>query len=118
MTSLTGPAETWLMETHTSFDGLEQFDRGVSSRGRNSGGDESRSMVAFYRHWWSYRPDEAVQALRKARYFQVSLYRTGIGSEAERSVVDRVELDEVSRDPPRAFVVLVRELSPRRDEAP
>jgi hypothetical protein len=41
-----------------------------------------------------------------------------IGSDAERSLVDRVELEEVSRDPLRAFVVLVRELSPRRDEAP
>src|SRR5436190_23672046 len=32
MTSLTGPAETWIVETHNSFDGLEQFDRGGRSR--------------------------------------------------------------------------------------
>lgn len=41
-----------------------------------------------------------------------------IGSDAERSVVLRVELEEVSRELERAFVVLVRELSPRRDDAP
>jgi hypothetical protein len=33
-------------------------------------------------------------------------------------LVDRVELEEVSREPPRAFVVLVRELSPRPEDAP
>jgi hypothetical protein len=103
MTSLTGPAETWLVETHTSFDGLEQFDRAVSGRSRNAGGDASRSMIAFYRHWWSYRPEEAVQALRKARYFQVSLYRTGIGSEAELAELfkaRRASLDSINLDRP------------------
>lgn len=103
MTSLTGPSETWLMETHNSFDGLEQFDRGASTRSRNAGGDESRSMIAFYRQWWSYRPDEAVQALRKARYFQVSLYRAGVGSEAELSEMfraRRASLDSINLDRP------------------
>lgn len=104
MTALTGPTETWLLETHTSFAGLEQFDQGIGpARGRNAGGDDSRSWIAFYRQWWSHRPDEAVLALRKARYFQVSLYRTGIGSEAEFAELLRARkasLDSINLDRP------------------
>lgn len=105
MTALTGPTETWLLETHTSFAGLEHFDSGIahSARGRNAGGDDSRSLIAFYRQWWSHRPEEAIQALRKARYFQVSLYRTGIGSEAEFAELLRARkasLDSINLDRP------------------
>lgn len=84
-TSLTGRAETWLLETHDSFASLEQFDAGIAypSRGRNAGGEESRTWIAFYRHWWSHLPEEAVQAFRKARYLQISIYHTGLGNETE-----------------------------------
>jgi hypothetical protein len=41
-----------------------------------------------------------------------------MGSEPERSVVDFVEPEEVCRDPVRALVALVRDASPRRDDAP
>lgn len=73
------------METHGSFASLEQFDAGVAhpSRGRNAGGEESRTLVAFYRQWWSHLPEEAVQSFRKARYLQISVYRTGLSNEAE-----------------------------------
>jgi hypothetical protein len=104
MTALTGPTETWLLETHTSFAGLEQFDQGIGpARGRNAGGDDSRSLIAFYRQWWSHRPEEAVQALKKARYFQISLYRTGIGSEGEFAELLRARkasLDSINLDRP------------------
>jgi len=105
MTSLTGQSETWLMETHSSFAGLEEFDSGIprSSRSRNSGDEGSQSLIAFYRHWWSHRPEEAVQALRKVRYFQVSLYRTGLGSEQEFAELLRARkasLDSINLDRP------------------
>jgi hypothetical protein len=105
MSALTGPSETWLLETHISFAGLEQFDSGVNhpDRGRNAGGDDSRSLVAFYRQWWSHRPEEAIQALRKARYIQVSYYRTGVGSEAEFAELLRARkasLDSINLDRP------------------
>lgn len=41
-----------------------------------------------------------------------------MGSEPERSEVLRFAPEDVSRDAVRAFVALVREPSPRRDEAP
>jgi hypothetical protein len=41
-----------------------------------------------------------------------------MGSEPERSLVLRVEPEEVSRDAVRALVALVRDVSPRRDDAP
>jgi hypothetical protein len=105
MTSLTGPSETWLLETHTSFDGLERFDRGISHpmRSRNAGREDSRTLVAFYRQWWSHRPEEAIQALRKARYFQVSLYRIAIGAEGEFAELlraRRASLDSINLDRP------------------
>jgi hypothetical protein len=103
LTSITGPAETWLIETHASFASLEQFDNGGSPRNRYAGAEEARTLIAFHRQWWSHRPDEAVQALRKARYFQVSLYRTGVSAEAEFAELLRARkasLDSINLDRP------------------
>ncbi len=102
LTALTGPAESWLIETHNSFDSLEQFDQGAA-RGRNGGGEDSRSLIAFYRQWWSHRPEEALQALRKARYLQISLYRIAVGAEndlAEILRARRASLDSINLDRP------------------
>ena len=42
MTAITGFAETWFMETHSSFAGLEEWDRRNGFyRGRNAGGEDS-----------------------------------------------------------------------------
>jgi hypothetical protein len=103
LTSLTGPAETWLIETHSSFAALEQFDNGGSPRNRYAGAEDAKTLVAFHRQWWSHRPDEAVQALRKARYFQISLYRTGVSAQTEFAELLRARkasLDSINLDRP------------------
>jgi hypothetical protein len=99
MATLTGQPESWLLETHTSFAGLEEFDAAQP----RSPIPDARTLIAFHRQWWSHRPDEAVQALRKARYIQVSMYRTGISNDAEFAELLRARkasLDSINLDRP------------------
>ena len=102
MTSITGPAETWLIEPQNSFEGIEEVDKAV---GPLVAVDEplsneilaaSRTMIAVYRPGFSYRPEQAIQAFPKARYFQVSLYRIRPGTEAE--FVELVKSRRILRD--------------------
>jgi len=74
MNSLTGRAETCQFETHLSFAGMEEFDATNRPDDRE---DRSQALVLVYRHWWSHRPQEALQALRKARYIQDALGAQG-----------------------------------------
>jgi hypothetical protein len=61
----------------------------------------SRTMLARYRPNLSYRSDQAIRLIPRARYFQVSLYRIRPGTEAEfgelirlrRATADVVNLD-------------------------
>ena len=73
--SLTGKPETWQLETHLSFAGIEEFD--IASNGMRRD-DPSHTMVLVFRAAWSHRPDEELQALRKARYFQVCMFQVGL----------------------------------------
>ena len=58
-------------------------------------------LIGVYRPGLSYRPEQAIQTLRKARYCQVSIYRVRPGSEADfgelvksrRIVFDSINLD-------------------------
>jgi hypothetical protein len=93
MTSVTGPAETWLLEAHGSFSGIEEVDKAL--RPLVSATDQqadplleqalaaTRKMIGIYRPGWSYRPDQAIQMFPKARYFQVTIFRIRPGSEGE-----------------------------------
>lgn len=100
VSSLTGRPETWQFETHLSFSGMEQFDEAA---GQNAARDERSHMtqVLVYRPFWSHRPDDALQALRKARYLQITVFQVGLGSEGEfqnvlgarRSRMDGINLD-------------------------
>ncbi|MGA2588985.1 MAG: hypothetical protein ABSH32_03645 [Bryobacteraceae bacterium] len=95
MTSITGQTESWLVAMHDSFRSIEDVDKTVHPPPSLSGTDEvldqpsegapstSRSMIASYRPAWSYRPDQAIQMLRKARYCQLSIYRIRPGTEAD-----------------------------------
>jgi hypothetical protein len=95
MTSITGQTESWLVAMHDSFRSIEDVDKTVHPPPSLNGADEvleqsseealpaSRSMIASYRPAWSYRPDQAVQMLRKARYCQLSIYRIRPGTEAD-----------------------------------
>lgn len=105
MTAITGSVDTWELETHSSFAGLEQFDNDLLTLrpGEKTRGDQSRTLIAFHRQWWSYRPGEALEALRKARYMQVSIYRIASGSEMEFAELLRARkaaLDSINIDRP------------------
>ena len=112
MTSVTGPAETWFLETHDSFASVEDVNDRIRPLGvdpltdhqpivSNDALADSRSVIAVYRPWLSYRPDQAARTLPKARYFSVMTYRIRPGSEAEfaealrarRDVLDAINLD-------------------------
>src|SRR5204862_6733411 len=62
MTSVTGPAETWFMETHDSFGSVEDVNEKIRPSGVDPFTDqapnlpndalaESRSVIAVYRPW-------------------------------------------------------------------
>jgi hypothetical protein len=112
MTSITGPAETWLMETHNSFASVEEVNERVRPGGLDRlddrldhlSGDvlsDSRSVIAVYRPGLSYRPDQAARMLSRTRYFSVMLYHVRPGAETafsealktRKDVFDTINLD-------------------------
>lgn len=100
MRSITGEPETWLIEAHYSFAGIEELDKAIAAAAVESRPGD-RTLIALYRPGWSYRPDLAIRAFAKARYFHVSEYRIRPGTETEfgelvrqrRSGFDRMNLD-------------------------
>ena len=113
MTSVTGMPETWLMEGHQSFAGVEDLDKAIGALAPASTTNEysgaspedllpsGRTLIAIYRPDWSYRPDQAIRMFPAARYFHVSIYRIKPGGEADfgefvrlrRSGMDKANLD-------------------------
>jgi hypothetical protein len=118
MAAITGRPETWLIEVHDSFAGIEDVDKALApSRDRGEqdlpSGDilaGSGSLIAVYRPGFSYRPEQAIQALGKARYCQVSLYQVHPGSETEFAELvksRRIAFDSMNLDrPDLAYYVL------------
>lgn len=107
MTSVTGPAETWLIAAHDSFASIEDVDKAARPEPVDSFPVDvfgvSRNMVALYRPGLSYRPDQAIRIFPEARYFHVSLYRMRPGAEAdfaELAKLRRASLDSVNLDRP------------------
>ncbi len=121
MAAITGPPETWLIEVHDSFAGIEDVDKSLRQVGPFGAMDTpdqlsgdilggAQSLIAVYRPGFSYRPEQVIQTLRKARYCQVSIYRVHPGGESEfaelvksrRIVFDSINLDR----PDIAYYVL------------
>jgi hypothetical protein len=78
-------------------------------------------MIAAYRPGWSYRPDQAIRLIPRARYFHVSIYRIRPGTEGDfgelvklrRASQDSINLDRpeiayevISGEPSGTFVFL------------
>jgi len=112
MTTITAPAETWIVDTHNSFASIEYVNERVHPGGVNASGDrgeylsgdvlsDSRNIIAIYRPWLSYRPDQAARMLAKTRYFSVTLYQVRPGAAPDfgealrtrRDVLDTINLD-------------------------
>ena len=63
----------------------------------------ARTMIASYRPNYSYRPEQAMRSLPRARYMHITIYRVRGGTEAEFSALvnlRRANLDSVNLDRP------------------
>lgn len=92
MKSITGSSQTWLIESHRSFAGIESMDKvfadlSSGAPDRNGIEDEAFSpstrMIGLFRAGLSYRPDEALKLLQTSRYFQVSIFRIRPGADVD-----------------------------------
>jgi hypothetical protein len=101
MTSVTGPAETWFLETHDSFGSIEAVHEAVHATMPENypgilAGDvlaQAKTLIAVYRPWFSYRPDQAARMLPRTRYFSVSLYRIRPGADGDFAELLRARKD-------------------------
>ena len=113
MTSSTGLPESWLIEQHATFASIEDLDNAMGSAiGAPRPPDfepqdevlgPARTMIAYYRAGWGYRPEEAVRRLPRARYIHVTVYRMRPGSDDELEKlmhVRRQRMDSVNLDRP------------------
>ena len=106
--SLTGSPEAWLIEYHDSFASIEAAMTSLARPGASpapvpDGLPLAASTIAVYRAGLSYRPEEAVAALPKARYLNVSVYRIRAGADldfAELMRLRRRGLDAINMDRP------------------
>ncbi|MBZ5726449.1 MAG: hypothetical protein LAP87_15790 [Acidobacteriia bacterium] len=95
MTSVTGLPETWLIEAHYTYASIEDLDKALSALGdsrtpADSGSQPQedlqaapRTLMAVLRPAWSYRPDQAMRVLPRARYVHVSIFRIRPGTEGD-----------------------------------
>lgn len=111
--SLTGSSESWLIEAHNSFESIEASLLASANELPLAVSDSlplSASAIATYRSELSYRPQEAVAALPRARYLSVSVCRIRGGADFEFAELIRFRrraLDAANIDRPEvAFQVI------------
>src|SRR6185436_11486742 len=54
---------------------------------------QAKTLIAVYRPWFSYRPDQAARMLPRTRYFSVSLYRIRPGADGDFAELLRARKD-------------------------
>jgi hypothetical protein len=100
MAAVSGPSEVWLLETLDSFEVLENVDKALSAFDPPEAGI---SFICVYRQALSYRPEDAIKLLPRARYVQASVFRIRPGSEAEFAELMRMRragFDTINLDRP------------------
>jgi len=115
LAAATGLPQTWMVELHANFASVEDLDKALSAQPRGFEASDSygqpqedllappRTMIALYEHAWSYRPDEAVRLLPKARYMNVTIHRIRTGLEgdfAELVSLRKLTNDSINLDRP------------------
>jgi len=115
LAAATGLPQTWMVELHANFASLEDLDKALTSQAPGRQPSDSfgqpqedllappRTMIALYEHAWSYRPDEAIRLLPKARYVNVTIHRIRTGLEADFAELVRLRKltnDSVNLDRP------------------
>jgi hypothetical protein len=95
MSSATGSPQTWTIEMHNNFASIEDLDKTIFGMAPAPGARDAygqpqedlltppRTMIALYEPEWSYRPDDAVRLLPKARYMEVTIHRIRQGLESD-----------------------------------
>ena len=94
-TSISGPRETWLLESHDSYGSIEDVDQKLNAD------TDALIQVGLYLPNLSYRPDQAVRNIPRARYLSVTIYRILPGTDsifgdlirARRAAYDAINLD-------------------------
>jgi hypothetical protein len=115
LAAATGLPQTWMVELHANFASLEDLDKALNAQGPGRQPSDSfgqpqedllappRTMIALYEHEWSYRPDEAVRLLPKARYVMVTIHRIRTGLDGDFSQLVRLRKltnDSINLDRP------------------
>jgi hypothetical protein len=106
----TGLPQTWWIEMHPTFASIEDLDRALTGTALVTMPNDSRAMIAVLQAGWSYRPEEAVRTLSKARYMRVTIYRIRPGTEADLAGLARLHSstsDRVNSDRPDLFYHVV-----------
>ena len=110
ITAMTGVPETWMIEWHNSFMSIQGLDNAMAPgrsavRAEASGASQddvlspARTMIATYRQELSYRPQDAIRLLARARYFHVSIFRVQPGQDdnlMEVMTIRRATMDSVN----------------------
>jgi hypothetical protein len=122
MYAVAGPFEGWLAEFHDSFGSLENLDKALGYQlPAGAPGPNARALVGSYRAGFSYRAEQAMQSLAKARYVDVVIYHIQPGERGDferflktrRAAMSSVNLDRptlvyqvASGEPLGTFLVL------------
>ncbi|HEX3745445.1 MAG TPA: hypothetical protein VHW09_15990 [Bryobacteraceae bacterium] len=95
LSSATGAPQTWTIELHNNFASIEDLDKAIAAAGmapapRDAYGQSQddlllppRTMLAVFQPELSYRPDEAIRLLPKARYMSITINRIRVGLEGD-----------------------------------
>ncbi len=107
--AVTGSAESWLIEAHDSFASIEATlnavarAQGVQAAASFDALPLSGTTIGLFRAALSYRAEEAMAALQRSRYLNVSVYRIRAGGDLEFAELIRIGrrgLDAINMDPP------------------
>ncbi|HYL38182.1 MAG TPA: hypothetical protein VEV17_19855 [Bryobacteraceae bacterium] len=100
MTTLTGTPQAWFLEAHDSFDSIAKAEAALDKPEFEtlealdaefiSG---SRSWIAVYQPDLSFHGQEMMQALPKARYFNVTMMRVQSGHDQEFAEIGHMAVD-------------------------
>ncbi|MGA2182771.1 MAG: hypothetical protein ABSH47_07055 [Bryobacteraceae bacterium] len=86
MSVVAGPPEAWVIETHDDFGSVEDLDKALGTAALAGIADlpddkawlgSATAVIARYRAAWSYRPEQAIGALPRARYLNATMYHAG-----------------------------------------
>ena len=102
MTTVTGPSQAWFLEAHANFEALETtmaaFNKPDAQYAKLDELDSelrtsSRVWLAVYHPELSYHGPDLMQALPKARYFNVQIMRIQAGHDDEFAEIGHMAVD-------------------------